>query len=373
MAKALLRRRRRLPPASALRRRPRRPFSDYSRAPKAQRQAVLERFARSMLARSSANVNEYATAKPRLMPIVRSASETAQAGLQTSLVAGSTVDPADLPVNRPLTGDLTVGLAIDSQDSISRISARQLEKFGVDFDQALQDALLNLRGLPERGGWKQVGTGLWSGEWGDDYESSRLLLPDLIHRLNLADPVACLPTRNALLVTSAGNLPGLTEMARIARRAVESQPRWLSALPYQLLGDRWSVFQPPAECAQLFVEVATIVRAGIYNEQKRILEQLHERDRVDVFVATAMLAKNPAGTLIDATTWTEGVDSLLPETKLLFLVRPAAQAAALAIPWADAFPLLTELLEKQELTPVRYRARGFPDEALLKRLSALAG
>lgn len=83
-----------------------------------------------------------------------------------------------------------------------------------------------------------------SGKWGDAYEASRILAPDLIHRLGVPEPVALVPFRNALLVTSARNPSGLKLMLQVAQTSLENNQRWLSFEPIRLNGERWTAHDP---------------------------------------------------------------------------------------------------------------------------------
>jgi len=340
-------------------------FSDYRRATKAKRRAVMERFVNGLAngAAASPLPANYQDARPRLLPIVRGADEDTLGFLHAQRIRTSGTPPRKTPhANRPLVAGLTKGVAYDAPNSLMRLTMEQLGAWKVDLDQALADALENLRALPEHGGWVQRHHGVWSGRWGDDYEPSRLLLPDLIHRLGVADPVAIAPLRNMLLVTSARNEAGLIEMARLAQEAMQAQPRWLSGQPMRLRDDgRWEVFEPPASSAQAFRELYLTERADAYAGQKTSLEKIHEHDGVDLFVASVILFRErDAGRLRSCTTWSRDVDTLLPQTELIAFHR--AEGEMLLVPWDPAVEVVSGLMEAIDLAPVRYRVRAFPDE-----------
>ena len=349
-------------------------FHEYTQAPRAERPAVLRKFVLGNAIEAAEMPDTYEAAKSRLLPIVRTAADEAM-GLLSAQRLSSTRDdnPARL-ASRPLAGPLIVGLAFDTPNAIRRIDTRQLESWQVDFERVLDDALQNLRGLPEHGGWQQIAAGVWRGAWGDSYEPSRILLPDLIRRLDVADPVALMPVRNALLVCSARNEEGLAVMAALAKAAIESEPRWLSLTPLALVGERWEVFTPPASCARAFAELALHDLAQSYAGQKDLLDDLHQRRGADIFVASATGVEKD-GQLMTYSVWTEGVDTLLPRTDLVVLSRlkDGQLGQTIFVPWDAAVAMLSELMEPTDHVPARFRARQFPDAQQWSALAAVHG
>jgi len=351
-------------------------FHEYVHAPRAERPAVLRKFVLGNAIEGAEMPDGYEAAKPRLLPIVRTAADEAMGLLSAQrLSSGAPGEAAPTRLaSRPLAGPLIVGLAFDTPNAIRRIDAGQLENWQVDFEQVLSDALHNLRGLPEHGGWQEIAAGVWRGAWGDSYEPSRILLPDLIRRLDVADPVALMPVRNALLVCSARNEAGLSVMAALAKAAIESEPRWLSLTPLALVGDRWQVFTPPTSCARAFAELALHDLAQTYAGQKNLLDDLHQRRGTDIFVASATGVEKD-GQLLTYSVWTEGVDTLLPQTDLVVLSRmqDGQVGQSIFVPWDAAVAALSELMEPTEHVPVRFRATRFPSAEQWSALAAAHG
>lgn len=334
-------------------------FSDYVRASRAQRPDVVARFVEAMAAAEEAMPFHYAAARPHLMPVVRGAGEDDLARLQARRSGATESEVATFhPAARPLFGELTVGLAYDTPHAIQRLSTDHLADWGIAFDDALRDALDNLRARPETPGWVQLAHGVWSGQWGDDYESSRILLPDLIHRLGVHEPVVLTPLRRMLLVTGARNDAGLAEMARVSLEALQEQPRWLSVTPMQLVDTGWEPFEPPPACASAFAELAAIERAERYATQKAALDDLHARDGVDVFAADVTLWRSPDGSPRAVTTWTRGVTTWLPRADLVVLVDGEV---SLTVPWGDLRELAGALMAPLDMQPERFEVTAFPD------------
>ncbi|NHZ94439.1 hypothetical protein [Massilia sp. CCM 8734] len=91
-----------------------------------------------------------------------------------------------------------------------------LMEWGVSVEDGLAAASDNLRGRSVTN-FDEVVPGVFLSAWNDSYDSSRLLFPDIVHRLNLgAEPVMMMPTRSRLIATSAHKLAGMLAMVEPA-------------------------------------------------------------------------------------------------------------------------------------------------------------
>ena len=126
-------------------------------------------------------------------------------------------------LTRHLVGGLVVGLAYDTERNITSINRNTLEPWGVSPDDAFKAAKDNLweKTDPSR----LIGQeGVYCGRWADSYDSSRILLTELIYRLSLdGDPVAFVPNRDQLWVTGTDNLAGLAAILKGGRRVTLSK------------------------------------------------------------------------------------------------------------------------------------------------------
>ena len=344
---------------------------DLRHCARANRPAMLKRFLDGVLTPDNAIPATYADARPRLMPVVRRRSDIGIVAL-TTLSASDDPERRFRPATKPLVGDLVVALVCDRPTSMAYVNEQELPKWQVSFDQALADALDNLRGLPEHGGWRQIGDGVWSGEWGDAYDSSRILLPDLIHRVGVRDPVVAVPFRNALMLTRAGNDAGIALMARLAQEHADANQRWLSFQLLRLHETQWQT-HAPLVAVDTWHQLNLRNEAAVNDSQKELLDALHDRRDLDLFVAPfQMLARDDLGTLSFAV-WNEQVDTLLPRTEFI-VFNPKGQdtAGPLLLAWPDATGVVGDLMEATDHVPERFRVRRFPDAQQLARLRELA-
>ena len=337
---------------------------------RADRSALLARFLDGMLSPDNGIPATYAEARPLLMPVIRRRGDIGIVALSTLAASGEGCQQF-VPATQPLVDDLVVALVCDRPTSMAYVNEHELPKWQVTFEQALADALNNLRALPEHGGWQQLGAGLWSGEWGDAYESSRILLPDLIHRVGVRDPVVAVPFRNALMLTSAGNDAGISLMARTIADHADANQRWLSFRLLRLHETQWRRHVPQAAQAEWHV-LNLRNDAMLYDTQKELLDAHHERTGVDLFVATFGLLKKSDGTPASYCVWAVDVDTLLPCTDLVaFAFKRDGEPQTLLVRWADACRVAGERMETTGESPERLRVRTFPDAAQLQALERL--
>ena len=344
-------------------------LQDLQNTPRRDRHATLLRFLDGTLSPELEIPAAYADARASLIPVVRTAADI---GIIALCMPDGANDVADqLPVTQRLTDELVIAIVHDRPTSMGYITGKQFATWAKTFDEMLADALDNLRGLPEHEGWTQIGP-VWSGAWGDSYGSSRLLLPDLIHRVGIRDPVAAVPFRDSLLITGAGNEAGLALMAKLVEEHSESNQRWLSFKPLRLDGKTWHVFEPQGSAAH-WHRLRLRNEGGTYQAQKELLDARHQRTDTDIFVATYSMASKDGGEPFSYAVWADDVDTLLPRTELIAFAwtLPDDTNGSLLVPWDDAVRVVGHLMEPTSESPERWRLRAFPDAPQRETLAGL--
>ncbi len=342
-------------------------YSNYCGAPKKKRQEVIAKLIAGF-GTSPEVPADYSAAKPHLMPAVRDAAYSSLASLLGGAMKKS--DSGLEWVYKPLAGDLIVGLVFDTEHNIVSVNQKTLEQWGVKLDEALTAAKENLwdRTDPK----KLTGqSGIYVGEWGDSYDSSRILLTEFIYRLDLdGDPVACVPNRDALMITGRNNSAGLRIVLKAGTENHFNAGHSVSPDLFVLEDGVWKTFLPEDPSLKEMWRNAKRQRNGMdYHQQKQLLDKLDE----DIFVASYMGFKSEDGSEFSVCAWTKGIDSSLPKAEVLgFVVDPVTKDQFM-VPWDDAFPIVSGLLEQESgLIPVRYRAREFPDDQQIAQLRKLA-
>lgn len=343
-------------------------YSNYCQAPREKRAELISKLVASFAAIPEIP-KDFAAARQHLMPVVRDAAYHNLTQLMQS-VSGA-ADGGQNWQAKPLADGLIAGLAFDSEHSITSVNQATIEGWGATFDDVFSVAKDNLweRTDPNR----LVGkNGVYWGEWGDSYDSSRMLFPELIYRLALdGDPVAYVPNRDSLVVTGKKNVPGLRSILKTGEQSHFKQGHPVSPDLYLLEDGLWKMYAPrDLDLRELWMASKRRRDALDYAQQKQALDKLPAYE--DVFVANANLLTLD-GRVFSVAVWPRDVDTLLPRTEMIaFLLDEESQRSVMVI-WDAAVTIIGNLLaEEPGLIPVRYRAREFPNDGQIAQLQRVA-
>ncbi len=356
-------------------------YREYVLAPRGERQAIIDRFLAAIPVGDENRIpSTFEEARPHLLPILRDSVDLAVAEL--SLRRAAAIDGSEsnhsAMAGQPLVGSLIQGLAFDTPNAIHRITPTQLEEWGVSLDVAMAQAIDNLRTMNHPGGWTQLDAHTWSGHWGDAYASSRMVTPEVIHQLGVLDPIVMVPSPDTLLVASARSEQALSALAHWCEQLVGPEKRALSSIAYRLMDRTWSAIPVAEKNTPTLRNFQLKVLSSSHEDQKQLLDDLHERTSQDIWVASYQLIQEKGTDLITAyTVWTESVDSLLPIADILVLQSMNDDGSEVAkrvtVPMELALPiLLPHLNRRSDLAPVRYRTTGFPTPEEWSRLEQMA-
>lgn len=200
-------------------------YEQYCQSPVKERIAVVDRFLSSIASTPENTIPKiYADVKPRLLPIVRNQIDLSIGNLMSSRfeVGVQTKDkPAASMAAIPFVDGLIIGLAFDSPNAIHRLTDQRFEDWGIAADAALEDAIDNLREQTRPGGWVELDDKVWSGDWGDAYASSRMLTPEVIHQVGLADPLVMVPCPEFIVMVDGRRSDAFEALGAIAEQARE--------------------------------------------------------------------------------------------------------------------------------------------------------
>ncbi len=347
-------------------------FVEYERAPRLRRGEVIRRYA--TVANAPGFPDSAAEARPNLLLQVRDHAWFEQLVLQYP----------DLRDGRgpgvtcePLNDLLAIEIVYDHPQSIASLAPDTLEGWEISPDEAFRVGRANLRDRTP-GTLAPVAAGVFTSPWHDGYDAARLLLTELISRLDLeGDPVALIPQRDHLYVTGSDDDAGLGRIAAIAEPLLQ-EPRRVTGHAFVWRDGSWMSFAPePGHPQHLaFRRLVYITEAQNYNEQKAVLDQQNQAAGRDVFVASVMVTERPdTAALISMSTWTLGVPTLLPRADTVVFVAPGANAEnrIVRVPWEEAVAVMGESMAPQGLFLERWLVETFPDAGQLAELEARSG
>ena len=337
-------------------------YSAYLDVERGRQRDVLERFTR-ILGMANEEPLPFAEICDRLRPVIRNRNLLDQIVLQEMEDKGL---DARVPLQyRPLTVECVELLAVDYDEHTATQTRDLPEEWGITLEQALAIARDNLRALDDAP-FIEIAPGLFRSAWGDAYDSSRVLLPELLHRLPLAGPpVFMLPTRDVLLV--AGERDEQAQQAMIAQASeAMDDGRVISGDMHHYVEGHMRAFTPASETLQQALRALRLqLHAGLYATQKEQLDKVHELHEHDVFVANFIV---DGSNHISIGCWSEGVETSLPQTDFIALV--VEERDTQMVEWDVAMREFGHLLEAdtRHIHPPRYLTRGFPNTELRARV-----
>jgi hypothetical protein len=332
-------------------------YLEYQETPPSRRQALLRRIARVWFIGKKAVPQVFDEARAELFPVVRRRSAY-ECDLLEQQVAGG---PGTL--GRVFATHLAVGVAFSGPDSIVHLDEQQLSAWGVSLDDSLEVAYANLRKC-SRDGLVEQTPGFWVAPWDDEFDSSRILLPEVIEGCKVkGHHVAMCPSRHTLLVTGSEDVEGLERMASQAERFLG--PRFRSGHAVLVGGGRCTPFELPQghPLHRRFQSLAHLTMACDYPRQGKLLGARYAGTGDDPFVASVLFTGGSDWATFSS--WSAGVDTLLPKTQVIGFSRRIAgsstdyETLGLA-EWDRVKAVVGDLMEPLGLYPERYRVRSFP-------------
>lgn len=300
----------------------------------------------------------------------------------TALLASEPPPPPEcsreiLPVLPDLTEGLEVYLVHDTPQSMAYLTAARLAEAELAPESALETALANLRARtphpPE-----EIGPELFASGYGDCFDAARALLPEWIAQAPVTGlPLVALPDRCNLLIGSHCTADFLLDEAE---RLFHLSQRPLTPRLYVCEEGRLRPWEVPRRhpLAPMVARSRILERSLLYEEQKHLLERFHRsQGREELFVADVLVVGEDHA-LQSLSAWSEGIETLLPETDLIGFgcegpECPLDPGEIFPCPWSDVLEVAGHLLEPYlDLRPRRWRTRGFPDRETLDRLRRAA-
>lgn len=337
-------------------------FQEYCRAEKAEREALLRRFLRNCVCTKSFELpEEFDDIHPDLLPVIRS-----RFYLESIILQARARGNEPLEVPQQVVGEhLALSLVYDLPSAMRTIGQRDLDAWKVSFFHASEAARQNLEQMGEIS-FASLDGHVYASATGDNYDASRLIMLDLIRKFDVeGDHIAMVPNRDTLLVTGSEDARGLEIMAKIAEESTQ-KPRPISTIALRLEGDEWMPWLPPSSFAvyDKFHELRLQTLGMEYNDQKGMLDEIHNVTGEDVFVAQfSAIGKKNTCRVTSYCVWSEGVDTLLPQTDSIFFFRPGSEKEGELVAggsWEHVQQVVGDLMEPAGFYPERYRVRSFP-------------
>lgn len=347
-------------------------YENYCRAKGDRKEVLLNNFIGAMTSTKEDFARSFEEARGNLVAVVRERSMLGDAGIwwQLEFKEEATKDPV---ANEPISAWFTKAVVIDAPTHTTLVTEKQFSEWGITFAEGFALGLENLRGstVPK---FDRQG-GLFIGSWKDDYDASRVLLPELFARLELdGDPVLSLPNRLTLLVAGSNDETALHALLEKSEEITGSEPQAYNTAPLLIRGgELWDFEVEPASPLFHPVQRAKKLAAlSYYAGQKKLLEKLYADRGKDYFVASYALSHVEKRGYVSSCAWTKDVPTLLPESDVVRFVdtdRTKEEGAVVATaPWNRVKAILGDHLLDTKMFPPRHFVSRFPSEDELERL-----
>jgi hypothetical protein len=255
-------------------------------------------------------------------------------------------------------------LVLDFPEYVSMVSSESFRTWDSSFYQLYEIGLARLRDCTTPKFEKQPG--FYVGGWHDDYDNSRILIPEVFSPLHLdGDPVVCLPNRNSLLVTGSEDHAGIQAMLKHAEEIVRTKPRPMNPAPLILKDGEVADFSV-GENSRIFNDVERAKKVSelfYYQQQTETLVKLYEQKGKDLFVANYALNQLETGGYESICVWSKTVPTLLPKTDFVAFfdpTRPESQRKLGRAKWDDVVRIAGDLILDTEMFPGRFYVSKFP-------------
>ena len=306
---------------------------------------------------------DFADAKPDLLPIIRARDYFQNNSLDRPSEYGA---PPIIP-HDVLGEHFGIGLVYDQPESMGTISQSTLDSWRVSFRDAMQIAIGNLAAVPAR--FDSRGGVYWF-TTSDTYDPSRLLLTKLLRQFNVrGNPIVMIPSRSGVVVAGSKDVGALLQMSQMAAAAWE-WPRRISGTALRLDGDEWVPWLPNISHPAFadFQKLHYQSLASSYLAQESLLEKLHKKQGLSIFVAKFRIQQAPNGIYKSLCLWLTGFDQLLPKTD--FVGFEPIDGCLRTVEWQKVMEVAGDLIEAVDIFPPLFRVREFPSE---KQLAAMVG
>jgi len=278
----------------------------------------------------------------------------------------------------PFSQDAVVLLGYDLPDRTLQVGPDCLASWNITFQQALKLAMQNLRALSAPR-FRNLEGGVLVGDWSDGYDTSRILLPEVMRECGIQDElILMVPSRRGGILAAPAASPGAQlRMLGHAYQFIEEQGGIISAAMYRYQDRRITTYLPTDE--QLLTklnDLQKLAASSLYAEQKEMLDKRHSRRGEDIFVASYQVGQR-AGGWLSACSWTRGLTSMLPKTDVVSMVAldpsGADKPRVKVLRWDAMQSLAGERLRPTDSFPPRFLVSDFPSDAELARAPAAFG
>lgn len=338
-------------------------YIDYCSATKMQRDAVLSQYFRN-----SEIPGRLLDAMPNILPRIQPKAFFESLFLRAKT---DTSQPNPTIANQTFAEHFGISLIWDSDSQVCYLSTEKMNEWSTSFEELLPKAFANLQKITQKP-FELRREGLYVSPYCDSHDASRILLLDKILACRVKGRhVAMCPNRDALFITGEEDFEAQKVLIDGVKKALKNA-RANPPFPLVFDGKQWQLWTPLRSNPNYTDFKRLILDAfnDVYGEQKVLLETLHAKENIDIFVATYKGIQTKKGEVISLSTWTESAHAWLPKTDVITFVRfDGKNYSSLAdVKWEDAQLIAGDLIKPLGTYPERYEVTKFPNDVQIFKL-----
>jgi uncharacterized protein YtpQ (UPF0354 family) len=325
-------------------------FKDWSEAKATDKDAMLDQIVAGLFDTATERKSDLESCLAQLLPVIRNRRDLETFWLDPSLNA---LREEWEGASHVLCDAISIILAVDQPASIALVNRKKLGEWDASFSSLLPRAVENLReNSPTL--FERDPQGFYISQYNDQYDCSRLLLPELFGLLPLrGDPVAIAVARNGLVVAGSDDTSALLAMARFADQEIEKATRPICYLPLILKNGVWNVFKPNEPALAPLYELHAKQFLWDYECQRDLLQNYYMRIGRDVCVSK-IEARKFGDRVYGLATWSPGLAAQLPRVDAVAIFRPDKGGQVSIRSWADFWTVCGHTLIDEGLYPQRF-------------------
>jgi len=346
-------------------------FKDWREADASAKQSNVNQVAAALFEfREGGNFDDLEASLPALLPVLRNRRDLETLWLHEEL--DDKRDGWDGAI-QPMCDALAVVVAVDRPATISLLRGVKLREWNISLQPLLKRAIANLREISPVS-FERDPAGFYISQYNDQYDCSRLLVPEVFDRLPLnGSPVVIPAVRNGMVVAGENDVSGLIAMSKFADEEILKATRPISYLPLVRRGADWVVFEPDDPALEPLQEMRVKQMLWDYECQRELLQSYCDRAGRDVHVAKVEPRKFNAGVRVRTfSTWAQGASTLLPRTDAVAIYQ-SDKERWLIRSWDDVWAVCGGTFSDEGMYPSRFLTPASMSESQLARLDAEFG
>ncbi|WP_439671208.1 hypothetical protein AEMCBJ_01660 [Cupriavidus necator] len=343
-------------------------FAKYKATRGQARNIVLIQFAISFKEASKAGQQleaPFSKIRNHLRPLVRSKALTDN---ERYMFKGDDLSMFKPTPRQAFSRDTNILLGYDAGNTVMTVEQPMLDRWGVSYAEALDIAMENLTARSEPR-FKEIKQGLFTGDWNDYYDSSRLLLPTLFFACsNVSNPVVMIPTSEIIYVADKGNARAQLDMLQLVDNETSAITKVISTQMYHFVDGKPTEYEPEDSSVLLKLDEIRKPLLQKYAQQQRQVVEGHLIETGDwAYFYPLQLFRGPqTGATGSMSIWSADMESIFPEADIIVVSKAtAADNGGYVVRndpvllWNDVIEKYGHLLQKMDGFPNLYRAAPF--------------